>query len=56
MDIGQTGEAGNLVPKLVVEAQSQGSVSVPHQSMEERHVKVVTRKRKDAMHNPVLLL
>ena len=56
MDIGQSGEAGNLVPKLVVEVHSQGSVFVPHQSMEERTVKALPRKKQDAIHNPVLLL
>ena len=53
MDFGQTGEIGNLVLKLVVEAKSQGSVIVPHQSMAERRAEVVTRKKQDAICNPV---
>ena len=53
MDIGQSGEAGNLVPKHVVEVQSQGRVIAPHQSMEERTVVVLTRKIRNAICNPV---
>ena len=53
MDIGQTGEAGNLVPKHVVEVQNQGRVIAPHQSMEESTVLVLTRNHIDAICHPV---
>ena len=53
MDIGLTGEAGDLVAELVVEVQSQGRVIATQHGMEERPVEDLAMKTQDAIHNPV---
>ena len=47
------GEAGGIVPKLVVVAPSQGIVTAASQDMEESPAEAQGRKRKDAILNPV---